>query len=87
MSARHVSDLRSRLKKFAAKFDGQRVATISTAEIDDWLRALPFGPVTRNHYRSVVVQAFNFAVRRRYATSNPAMETAKARGRKQNRAF
>lgn len=78
-SERHVSDLRSRLKIFAAKFDGQPVATISTAEIDDWLRSLPVAPVTRNHYRSVVVQAFNFAVRRRYAASNPAVETAEAR--------
>ena len=79
LSERHVDDLRSRLKIFAAKFDGQPVATITSAEIDDWLRSLVVAPVTRNHYRSVVVQAFNFAVRRRYATSNPAVDTAEAR--------
>ena len=62
LSERHTEDLRSRLKIFAAKFDGQMVATITSAEIDDWLRSLPVGPVTRNHYRSVTVQAFNFAI-------------------------
>jgi integrase len=78
-SARHVSDLRSRLNIFAEKFDGQPVATITSAEIDDWLRSLPVSPVTRNHYRRLIVLAFNFAVRRGYATANPAEKTAKAK--------
>src|SRR5439155_14463991 len=79
LSERHVNDLRSRLKIFTAKFDGQPVATITSAEIDDWLRSLPVAPVTRNHYRSVTVLAFNFAISRGYALSNPAMKTAKAK--------
>jgi integrase len=78
-SARHVSDLRSRLNIFAEKFDGQPVATITSAEIDDWLRSLKVSPVTRNHYRRLIVLAFNFAIGRGYATGNPAEETAKAR--------
>ncbi|PYI99080.1 MAG: hypothetical protein DME98_01895 [Verrucomicrobia bacterium] len=79
LSERHTEDLRSRLKIFAAKFDGQMVATITSAEIDDWLRSLPVGPVTRNHYRSVTVQAFNFAIGRGYATHNPAAKAAEAK--------
>jgi integrase len=78
-SQRHVSDLRSRLNIFAAKFDGQPVATISAREIDDWLRSLSVSPVTRNHYRRLIVLAFNFAMQRGYATANPAKETAKAK--------
>lgn len=78
-SERHVSDLRSRLNIFADHFDGQPVATISSAEIDDWLRSLPVSAVTRNHYRRLIVLAFNFAVQRGYATSNPAEKTAKAK--------
>jgi integrase len=78
-SARHVSDLRSRLNIFAEKFDGQAVATITTPEIDDWLRSLPVSPVTRNHYRRLIVLAFNFAMDRGYAASNPALKTAEAR--------
>jgi integrase-like protein len=80
-SARHVSDLRSRLNIFAEKFDGQPVATITSAEIDDWLRSLNVKAVTRNHYRRLIVLAFNFAVRRGYATDNPAKKTDKAKER------
>src|SRR5262249_22834890 len=75
----HLVDLRVRLNKFAEKFDGKPVATITSAEIDDWLRSLPVSPVSRNNYRRLVVLAFNFAVKRRYATSNPAAQTDKAR--------
>ena len=78
-SVRHISDLRSRLNIFAEKFNGEPVATITAAEIDDWLRSLPVSAVTRNHYRRLIVLAFNFAIGRGYATSNPAKETAKAR--------
>jgi integrase len=76
---RHLRDIRCRLNVFAEKFDGQRVATITSKEIDDWLRSLPFLPLTRNHYRALVVLAFNFAVRSGYATTNPAMGAAKAK--------
>jgi len=78
-SQRHVDDLRSRLNIFAKKFNGQPVATITSAEIDDWLRSLNVSPVTRNHYRRLIVLAFNFAVQRKYATDNPAEKTAKAK--------
>jgi hypothetical protein len=49
LSARHVSDLRCRLKMFATKFEREPVATITGAAIDDWLRSLPVSAVTRNH--------------------------------------
>jgi integrase len=64
---------------FAEKFNGQMVATITSAEIDDWLRSLKVSPVTRNHYRRLIVLAFNFAVQRGYAAGNPAEKTAKAK--------
>lgn len=78
-SRRHVDDLRSRLNIFAEKLNGQPVATVTSAEIDDWLRSLSVSPVTRNHYRRLLVLAFNFAVQRGYAASNPAEKTAKAK--------
>ena len=80
-SVRHVSDLRSRLNIFANKFDGKMVATITSSQIDDWLRSLPVSAVTRNHYRRLIMLAFNYAVQRGYATSNPAEKTAKAKER------
>ncbi len=78
-SKRHVDDLDSRLNIFARKFDGQPVATITSAEIDDWLRSLTVKAATRNHYRRLIVLAFNYAVQRGYATSNSAEKTAKAK--------
>jgi integrase len=78
-SRRHVGDVRSRLGKFAEKFGDKMVATITSAEIDDWLRSLNVAPVTRNHYRRLVILAFNFAVQRGYATDNPAVKTARAK--------
>ena len=78
-SQRHVNDLRCRLNIFAKKFDGRMVSTITSAEIDDWLRSLNVAPITRNHYRVLIILAFNFAVQRGYATDNPAKQTAKAK--------
>src|SRR5262245_60861799 len=76
---RHLRDIRYRLNAFAKKFDGQPVATITSKEIDNWLRSLRVAPLTRNHYRALVVLAFNFAVRCGYAVSNPATGAAKAK--------
>jgi integrase len=78
-SKRHVNDLRCRLSIFAKKFDGQLVSTITTKEIDQWLRSLNVAPITRNHYRVLLVLAYNFAVQQGYATDNPAKATAKAK--------
>jgi integrase len=78
-SKRYIEDLRSRLPRFAKEFDGQKVATITSTEIDNWLRALPVGPTTRNNFRRMLVMMFNHAIARGYATSNPAEKTAKAR--------
>ena len=79
VSERHLRDIRSRLSVFAQRFDGQMVAAITSKEIDAWLRSLPFSPMTRNHYRGLVVLAFNFALREGYATANPALGAAKAK--------
>ncbi len=78
-SRRYLDDLKSRLGRFAADFDGQLVSTITGAQIDDWLRALRLSPTTRNNFRRVVVVMFNFAVQRGYAVRNPAESTAKAK--------
>jgi integrase len=79
MSVRYIQDLRSRLPRFAKKFDGQMVATITTAEIDNWLRSLQVGATTRNNFRRALVTLFSYAVEHGYATSNPAEKTAKAK--------
>jgi len=55
------------------------VAAITTRELDDWLRELPVAPSTRNHYRNIAIQAFNFAIARGYAVENPAAAAAKVK--------
>jgi len=72
-------NLKSRLGYFADQFDGRLVATITTREIDDWLRSLEVGPQTRNHYRSALLSAFNFARRAGYAVENPVEGSGKAK--------
>ena len=79
VSERHLGDLRYRLSVFANTFDGKPVAMITRAEIDDWLRALPVSPLTRNNYRQRTALAFNFAIGQGYVTSNPAEHAAKAK--------
>jgi hypothetical protein len=66
-----VDEIRSRLAIFVEKFGAQPVGTISGAEIGGWLRSLCVSAVTRNHYRRLIVLAFNFAVQRGYMTENP----------------
>jgi integrase len=79
LSSRHLEDLKSRLNVFAKRFDGKPVSTISSSEIDDWLRSLTVSPVTRNNYRKAAKVAFNFAIKRGYALTNPVLATEKAR--------
>lgn len=80
-SERHLSDIRTRLGRFAEHFGEKAVAAISPREISDWLDSLPFAPLSKNHHRSHVRSVFNFARRRGYSTENPVAEVSKARER------
>ncbi len=75
----YLEDLRLRLGRFASAFNGALVATITGAEIDDWLRSLNLSPQSRNNFRRVAITMFNFAAQRGYATDNPADKTTKAK--------
>jgi hypothetical protein len=66
-----LDDIRSRLTTFSQRFGSHLVETITSTQIDDWLRSLNVSIVTRNHYRRLIVLAFNFAVQRGYTNSNP----------------
>jgi hypothetical protein len=68
-----LEDLRSRLPIFSKRFDRDPVGTITSTQIDDWLRSLNVSIVTRNHYRRLIMLAFNFAVQRGYTNSNPVL--------------
>ena len=80
-SERHLRDIKHRLSRFAKYFNGKPVAAISTRELEDFLDGLLVAPMTRNHYRTVIHGAYNFAVRRGYAVENPVAAVPKAKER------
>jgi hypothetical protein len=66
-----LDDLRFHLAIFAKSFDGDPVGTITSTQIDEWLRSLNVSIITRNHYRRSIMRAFDFAVQRGYTNFNP----------------
>ena len=66
-----LDDIRSRLATFSQRFNNHLVETITSTQIDDWLRSLNVSVITRNRYRRLIMLAFNFAVQRGYTSSNP----------------
>jgi integrase len=78
-SARYLGDLESRLGHFARDFEGRSVASISSVEVDGWLRGLRLSATTRNNYRRVLIVAFNFAKANGYCVANPAETASKAK--------
>ena len=58
MSPRYLGDLRVRLGRFALSFGEEMIAGISASRIDEWLRGLGVGAVTRNTFRQAIGSAF-----------------------------
>jgi integrase len=71
LSRRYFADLRVRLARFTEVFGDRLIATITPAEIDDWLRSLGVGTVTRNTFRRRLIVLFTFAKGRGYLSENP----------------
>jgi integrase len=83
MSVRYLQSLRSHLNRFAEHFR-MNIATVTSAQIEDWLRRIKRGPRTRNNIRHSVVTLFNFAKARGYLPKMVATEAdhvAKAKDR------
>jgi integrase len=80
----YIDDLKIRLGRFAKTFGSRTVATITPMEIEDWLSGLKdnrsgvdLSPLSRGNYARAIGVAFSFAVRRKYAPSNPTSEITK----------
>jgi integrase len=83
MSVRYLQSLRSHLNRFADHFR-MNINTITSAQIEDWLRRIKRGPRTRNNILHSVVTLFNFAKARGYLPKMVATEAdhvAKAKDR------
>ena len=71
-SKRYLEDLRSRLNRFAEKFQ-KNVGDVTTAEVQSWLDTQKkLSPQTHVNFRRVIHLLFKFAVARGYALDNPA---------------
>jgi integrase len=81
MSPRYLGDLRVRLGRFALSFGEEMIAGISASRIDQWLRGLGVGAVTRNTFRRRLAVLFSFARRRGYVTENPVADVERAKER------
>jgi integrase len=80
-SPRYLGDLRVRLKRFSEVFGDQMIAAIAARDIDDWLRSLDVGAVTRNTFRRRLAALFGFAKRRGYLAENPLPDVERAKER------
>jgi integrase len=78
-SDRYLKDLRTRLTIFANAHPEKSIAEFTAPAIDDWLRSLPHGAVTRNNYKRLLGVLFSYAVSRDYIPSNPAQKAEKAK--------
>jgi integrase len=74
-STRYQIDMKSRLKDFTGRFGDRLATTITTRDLDDWLRALKLGPQSRVNHRRVLHALFNFACAQEYARENPVAKT------------
>jgi integrase len=81
MSSRYLGDLRVRLGRFALSFGEEMIGGISASRIDEWLRGLGVGGVTRNTFRRRLAVLFSFAKRRGYVTENPVADVERAKER------
>jgi integrase len=72
-SRRHVQDLESRLRRFAADFKG-RISDVTSADLSAWLSSLGQSPRSRNNFRAAIVSLFNFAKQRGYLAKREPTE-------------
>jgi integrase len=77
LSKVYLRDLHYRLNKFVQDFGRQPIAGITVAELDNWLRALPYSPQSRTNYRTIIGLLFSYAESREIIERNPILRTAK----------
>ena len=69
MTERYLVQLKSDWKRFAAEFT-RPVHSITTSEMDDWLRAQDLAKRTRNNLRTAIITLFSYAKQRGYLPKN-----------------
>jgi len=78
-SVRYLRDLKYRFGRFEQDFGSRQIAGITTTDIDQWLRQLGLGTVSRNTFRRRLVTLFKFAKTSGWCRTVPAAESARVR--------
>ena len=78
-SERYCNDLRLRLRRLCAAFDGKTVAQINTADLEGFLAALNVSAGTRNTFRRDIRTLWSFAEKRGWADAKMAKNTERAK--------
>jgi len=78
-SARYLGDLRHRLGRFSRDFPDRNLASVTTMDLENWLRSLGVGAVSRNSFRRRLSGLFEYGVARGWCPSNPVSKVAIAR--------
>ncbi len=88
-SEAYLHDLKSRLGHFSRDFQTS-IASVSTSDVDRWLRSLKLAPRSRNNHRNAIVSLFNFAKAAGYLDrdkSTAAEHTAVAKAKRKAISF
>lgn len=73
----YLADLRKRLARFVRDFGTRALTTITTRELDSWLRNLDCAPKTRANFRANVGVLFSYAEQMEMIDTNPIRRTAR----------
>jgi integrase len=73
---RSIRDIQSRMNIFARTFGDRPVQTITTADIEGWLKECGYQGQTQINYLTVLTGFFNYAIKQRLIELNPAKSEA-----------
>ena len=76
---RTIASLRGYLGQFCRVFGERLVSTVTSNELDTWLRDLPLSPKSRQNFRNHVGVLFSYAKQRKMITENPIESTDKVK--------
>ena len=76
---RYLSDLKARLNRFSEAFGERPIASVTTGELDNWLRSLGVQPATRNSIRLRLGVLFSYAIEQGWCHENPVRKVKKVK--------
>jgi integrase len=79
-SERYRRDLRNRLNRLVEAMPDKKIASVSTADLDDFLNSLRVAGGTKNTFRRDIRTLWSFAEKRKWAVASEAKNTGRALG-------